>query len=100
MNSLIPSINVTDLYIDHLHLGEITLDKINLDKINLNSLSFGSITKLGSIYYAYILLWLLFIFSLLQSFVLCIISCYLYKKNKAKLLLNKFNSVFIEDDSS
>ena len=88
----IPVINVTDLYIGNLHLGEISISSINLDGV-----SFGSISKMGNIYYLYILIWTLFIFSLLQLILMSLMGWYLYKKRKSRNRLDTFNSIFLEN---
>ena len=88
----IPSVNVTDLYIGHLHVGEISLTSINLDQV-----SFGPISKMGDIYYIYLLLWIVTIVTLLQALLVCIIGRHLYKKRKITKRIDQLNAILLED---
>ena len=86
MSIPIPSVNVTDLTINHLHLDQISLGKISLKNI----------PDIGYVYNAYILLWTLFTLIFLQTAFVAFLTIHVYRDNNRNKHINKLHHHFME----
>ena len=86
MSIPIPSVNVTDLIINHLDLGSISLKSISLEGIK----------DFSYVYHLYVLFCVMFVFVVFQTICIGFICHLIYRERNRYRYLHKINQILIE----